>query len=107
MTPEKTDEAAAILLSNWQAVTRIDALPEDCRPADRAGGSGCSVATGRHFTRQRAGQRVWFARAGIVLVTDCQSGRARTVRRIGQEARSEAEFASLEIKGGLPSTNTP
>ena len=31
-------KAAELLLGNWQAETRIDALPEDSRPIDRASG---------------------------------------------------------------------
>ncbi|MCM3878935.1 MAG: hypothetical protein ND807_02395 [Vicinamibacterales bacterium] len=31
-------QAAAILLTNWQQRTRIDALPAECRPVDRAAG---------------------------------------------------------------------
>jgi 2-keto-4-pentenoate hydratase len=34
----KTGQAASILLENWQRRTRIDALPADCRPGDRAEG---------------------------------------------------------------------
>src|SRR5690606_7996831 len=47
MTPDRTDEAAAILLSNWKAVTRIDALPEACRPGDRAEGYAVAAAFAR------------------------------------------------------------
>src|SRR4029453_7412948 len=38
---EMTDhagDAAAILWKNWQQRTRIDQLPTDCRPGDRAAG---------------------------------------------------------------------
>jgi 2-keto-4-pentenoate hydratase len=34
----KSGDAAAILFKNWQQRTRIDRLPDDCRPADRASG---------------------------------------------------------------------
>jgi 2-keto-4-pentenoate hydratase len=34
----KTGTAAAILWKNWQQRTRIDELPSDCRPSDRAEG---------------------------------------------------------------------
>jgi 2-keto-4-pentenoate hydratase len=33
---ERSREAASILFTNWQRRTRIDALPAECRPADRA-----------------------------------------------------------------------
>jgi len=32
------ERAASILWNNWQQRTRIDGLPPDCKPADRAGG---------------------------------------------------------------------
>ena len=35
---ERTGGAAAILWQNWQQRTRIDQLPPDCRPGDRAAG---------------------------------------------------------------------
>ncbi len=58
MTPEKTDEAAAILLSNWKAVTRIDALPEACRPADRAEGYAVAAALARQSGDAVAGWKI-------------------------------------------------
>ena len=58
MTPEKTDEAAAILLSNWQAVTRVDALPDDCRPADRAEGYAVAAALARQSGDSVAGWKI-------------------------------------------------
>lgn len=47
MTPEKADETAAILLGNWRGLTRIDALPEACRPRDRAEGYAIAAAVAR------------------------------------------------------------
>ncbi len=47
MTPEQAEEAAAILLGNWRELTRIDALPESCRPQDRAEGYAISAAVAR------------------------------------------------------------
>lgn len=35
---QHTGGAGAILWQNWQQRTRIDQLPPDCRPADRAAG---------------------------------------------------------------------
>jgi 2-keto-4-pentenoate hydratase len=47
MTPERAEEAAAILLRNWRGLTRIDALPEACRPGDRGEGYAISAAVAR------------------------------------------------------------
>ena len=47
MTPQQNDEAAGILLANWNATTRIDALPEAARPGDRAAGYGVAAALAR------------------------------------------------------------
>jgi len=58
MTPDKTDEAAAILLSNWRAVTRIDALPEACRPAGRAAGYAVAAALARQSGEAVAGWKI-------------------------------------------------
>lgn len=58
MTPEKTDEAAAILLSNWRAVTRIETLPADCRPADRAEGYAVAAALARQSGEAVAGWKI-------------------------------------------------
>ncbi|MFM9882275.1 MAG: 2-keto-4-pentenoate hydratase [Burkholderiales bacterium] len=46
-------DAAAIVWKHWQSSTRIDALPETCRPADRAAG----YAVQREIARM-SGQRV-------------------------------------------------
>lgn len=60
-------QAAAILLRNWNATTRIPALPEACRPASRADGyataeavalaSGHSVAGWKIAATSEAGQK--------------------------------------------------
>jgi 2-keto-4-pentenoate hydratase len=59
--------AAAILWQNWQQRTRIDQLPSDCRPADRAAGysaqreivkvSGQKVAGWKIAATSAAGQK--------------------------------------------------
>lgn len=61
------DKAARLLLSNWKATTRIDALPPECRPADRAQGydvaerladlTGEAVAGWKIAATSEAGQR--------------------------------------------------
>ena len=60
-------KAAELLLGNWQAETRIDALPEDSRPIDRASGyaiaarlaalSGQATAGWKIAATSAAGQR--------------------------------------------------
>ncbi len=47
MNAAKAEEAAGILLNNWNATTRIAALPEACRPMSRADGyeTGAAVAS--------------------------------------------------------------
>ena len=58
MTPERTDEAASILLRNWRASTRIDALPGDCRPRDRAEGYAIAAALARQSGDTVAGWKI-------------------------------------------------
>jgi 2-keto-4-pentenoate hydratase len=58
MTPERADEAAAILLRNWRGLTRIDTLPEDCRPGDRAGGYAIAAAVARQSGDTVAGWKI-------------------------------------------------
>jgi 2-keto-4-pentenoate hydratase len=47
MSEPKATAAAAILWRHWQQQTRIDGLPADCRPADRAEGYGVQSALAR------------------------------------------------------------
>jgi 2-keto-4-pentenoate hydratase len=58
MTPERADEAAAILLRNWWGLTRIDALPEPCRPRDRAEGYRIAAAVARQSGDTVAGWKI-------------------------------------------------
>jgi 2-keto-4-pentenoate hydratase len=44
---DQAARAAAILYDNWQQNTRIDGLPTECRPADRAGGYAAQAAVAR------------------------------------------------------------
>ncbi len=67
MTRGKAGAAAATLWTHWQRVTRIDGLPADCRPTDRAEGyevqaefvrlSGQRVAGWKIAATSRAGQK--------------------------------------------------
>ena len=59
------DRAADILLRNWTANTRIDFLPEDCRPADRADGYRAAARLA-----ERSGDRV----AGWKIAATSQAG---------------------------------
>jgi 2-keto-4-pentenoate hydratase len=58
MTPDQADEAAAILLRNWRGLTRIDALPEECRPRDRAEGYQIAAAVARQSGDMVAGWKI-------------------------------------------------
>jgi 2-keto-4-pentenoate hydratase len=63
----RSGDAAAILLKNWQQRTRIDGLPDDCRPGDRGAGyaaqaevvhlSGQKVAGWKIAATSAAGQK--------------------------------------------------
>lgn len=50
--------AAEILLSNWMATTRIDELPEDCRPSTRAEGYEISAAVAAQSGHPMAGWKI-------------------------------------------------
>ena len=52
------EKAADILLSNWAATTRIDALPEDCRPASRAEGYEIAAAVTARSGHSLAGWKI-------------------------------------------------
>lgn len=51
-------KAAEILLDNWSATTRIDALPEDCRPTSRADGYAIAEAVGEASGHVVAGWKI-------------------------------------------------
>lgn len=53
-----TNKAASILLSNWNAVTRIDALPDDCRPSSRAEGYQIGEAIVEKSNQEVAGWKI-------------------------------------------------
>lgn len=52
------DTAAALLLRNWNATTRIDALPEACRPRSRSEGYEASATVARHSGNAVAGWKI-------------------------------------------------
>src|SRR5262245_34518321 len=57
-TSSRTAEAADILWRHWQASTRIAALPERCRPIDRAGGYSVQAEVARLSGQRVAGWKI-------------------------------------------------
>jgi 2-keto-4-pentenoate hydratase len=106
--------AARILLDHWQQHTRLDALPDTCRPATRAEGyavqaqvaslSGSPVAGWKIAATSAAGQR-------HINVDGPLAGRLLAARQLPAESRisldghlmrvAEAEFA-FHLAGSLP-----
>lgn len=119
MTPEKSAEAARILLSNWRAVTRIAALPEACRPASREDGyaiaaalavqSGDTVSGWKIAATSEAGQKhinVEGPLAGRILSSRVLAPGA-TIPLAGNLMRvAEAEFAFV-LGTAMPDRGTP
>ncbi len=119
MTPEQTGEAASILLSNWDATTRIAALPEGCRPASREDGyaiaaalaeqSGDFVAGWKIAATSEAGQKhinVDGPLAGRILARRLLAPGA-TIPLAGNLMRvAEAEFAFV-LGTDMPGRGTP
>ena len=119
MTPEKTDEAAAILLKSWRAGTRIDALPEDCRPRDRAEGYAIAAALARQSGDTVAGWKIAATSAAgqkHINVDGPLAGRILKSRLVppggtvslgnGIMRVAEAEFAFVLGKA-MPERSTP
>ncbi len=112
-------DAAAIVWRHWQSSTRIDALPEDCRPADRAAGYAIQREIAR-LSRQRvvgwkiaatstAGQRhigVDGPLAGPLLANKVLPSGADISLAGNIMNVAEAEFA-FEMAIGLPPRKTP
>jgi 2-keto-4-pentenoate hydratase len=119
MTPEATAEAASILLTHWRAVTRIAALPEECRPASRddgyaiaaalAGQSGDAVAGWKIAATSEAGQKhinVDGPLAGRILARRVLAPGA-TIPLAGNLMRvAEAEFAFV-LGTAMPDRGSP
>jgi 2-keto-4-pentenoate hydratase len=116
---QQTESAAAILWQNWQQRTRIDHLPIDCRPADRAGGysaqqeivkvSGQPVVGWKIAATSDAGQKhigVEGPLAGPLLANRVLASGA-AVPLDGNIMRvAEAEFA-FKFAHALPARTTP
>jgi 2-keto-4-pentenoate hydratase len=115
----KTTGAASILWQHWQERTRIDELPPDCRPADRAAGysaqqeivkySGQAVVGWKIAATSAAGQKhigVDAPLAGPLLANRVLENGA-TVPLDGNIMRvAEAEFA-FKFRSALPRRANP
>ncbi|RPI54676.1 MAG: hydratase, partial [Acidobacteria bacterium] len=55
---QRSANAAAILWQNWQQRTRIDELPLDCRPLDRAAGYSAQQAIVRFSGQDVVGWKI-------------------------------------------------
>jgi 2-keto-4-pentenoate hydratase len=119
MTPERAEEAAAILLKSWRGLTRIDALPEACRPGDRREGYEISAAVARLSGDQVAGWKIAATSAAgqkHINVDGPLGGRILKSRLIppggtadidGTKMRvAEAEFAFV-LGRAMPPRGTP
>ncbi len=116
---ERHGAAAAILWQNWQQHTRIDELPPDCRPADRAAGysaqreivrfSGQPVVGWKIAATSAAGQKhigVDAPLAGPLLANRVLDNDA-TIALDGNVMKvAEAEFA-FKFRTGLPKRTNP
>ena len=120
MTEDHTlDEAAALLLDNWRAATRISGLPEALRPHDRAAGyaiagrlaalKGQAVAGWKIAATSEAGQRhinvdgplAGRIFAGRLLPAGAQVPLGGNIMRV-----AEAEFA-FGFSADLPTRQRP
>jgi 2-keto-4-pentenoate hydratase len=103
---EQTGHAAAILWKNWQQRTRIDELPFECRPRDRAAGyaaqqdivrlSGQDIAGWKIAATSAAGQKhigVDGPLAGPLLANRVLAAGARVPLDGNIMMVAEAEFA--------------
>jgi 2-keto-4-pentenoate hydratase len=111
--------AAAILWQNWQRRTRIDELPPDCRPADRAAGysaqreivrfSGQPVVGWKIAATSAAGQKhigVDAPLAGPLLANRVLDNGAPIPLDGNVMKVAEAEFA-FKFRIGLPKRANP
>lgn len=118
MTPD-TGGAGSILWQNWQQRTRIDALPPNCRPADRAAGysaqqeivaySGQPVVGWKIAATSAAGQKHIGVDAPLAgpLLADRVLENGAAVPLDGNIMRvAEAEFA-FKFRTALPKRKHP
>jgi 2-keto-4-pentenoate hydratase len=116
---EHSGDAAAILWHNWQQRTRIDQLPSDCRPVDRAAGyaaqrevvrrSGQPVAGWKIAATSAAGQKhigVEGPLAGPLLANRVLDNGAKIPLDGNIMMVAEAEFA-FKFRAPLPQRANP
>ena len=102
--------AGALLWQNWQQRTRIDCLPDDCRPADRPAGyaaqreiikcSGQRVAGWKIAATSPAGQKhigVDGPLAGPIL-----AGRVLPYLFVGHSQGCEGRDAAVSVPANAP-----
>jgi 2-keto-4-pentenoate hydratase len=119
MTPAATEEAADILWRHWQASTRIDALPERCRPQTRADGYAVQAAVAVRSQQTVAGWKIAATSAAgqrHIAVDGPLAGRLLAGRRVSDAATislaangmraAEAEFA-FRMARDLPRRQRP
>lgn len=119
MTPERDEEAAAILLDAWRGLRRVEALPETCRPGDRAAGYAVGAALARASGDRVAGWKIAATSAAgqkHINVDGPLAGRILAGRVLAPGARvpldgnlmkvAEAEFA-FAFGRALPARDTP
>ncbi|HYF59214.1 MAG TPA: fumarylacetoacetate hydrolase family protein [Burkholderiaceae bacterium] len=58
MSESPVDRAAALLWRHWREGTRLDALPADCRPVDRAAGYAVQAALAARSGRATVGWKI-------------------------------------------------
>ena len=113
------NKAAELLLANWRASTRIDALPQDCRPESREQGyaiaaaiasqSGQAVAGWKIAATSEAGQRhinVDGPLAGRILADRLRGPGAEVPLGDNIMRVAEAEFA-FAFGSDLPPRGAP
>ncbi len=115
----EAQEAAALIWRHWQSSSRIDALPDACRPVDRAAGyavqqevvrsSGQRVIGWKIAATSAAGQHhigVDGPLAGPLLANKVFAPGAQLSLQGNIMNVAEAEFA-FDMAIGLPSRKTP
>jgi 2-keto-4-pentenoate hydratase len=108
------DEAAGILWSSWMATSRIPALPESCRPANRADGYAIQAAVAAKSGQRPLGWKIAATStagqkhiavdgplAGRLLEGRVQFGPGRFVLGDNLMRAGEAEFA-FRMASALP-----
>jgi len=108
------EAAAKILWTNWSASTRIPALPETCRPANRAEGYAIQAAVARRSGQRTVGWKIAATSAagqkhiavdgplaGRLLASRVQFGPGRFVLGDNLMRAGEAEFA-FRMAADLP-----